>query len=108
MDKVTPIELRTDLYRQFTLAHGVVGVAGIRCGQDEVAAHSDEHLDVPALHCLDRADGIEAVVPRRVDAASLGQTIEERGRRTMVDPARPVALNVAVPADRARTRTLAT
>ena len=89
---------------QFRSASNVYGQVGR--GEREVAAECDEHLHVAALHRLDRRDGAQPVLARRVDPADLGEAVEERRVGTVVDAAGAVALHVAVPADRARPRAL--
>ena len=77
-------------------------------GEDEVAAHADEDLHL-AAHASPRscATVSRPVLARRVDAAGLGQPVEELLGRAVVDAAGAVALHVRVPADRRRAGALA-
>ncbi len=70
----------------------------------EVATHAEEHLRAAVDHRLDRADGVEPVLARRLEAEHVAHAIEERRRRLLVDHHRAVALHVAVAAHRARAR----
>ena len=105
VDEVAAVELGADLDGQVAVPQRLRRCRlGVGRGQDEVAAHADEHLDVAARHRRDARDGVEPVLARRVDAADLGQPVEELLGRTVVDAAGAVALDVAVPADRATGR----
>ncbi len=71
------------------------GDRGVRGGHREVAAHRHEDLHLTAPHRLDRADGVETVLPGRGDPAGSGQPVQERVAGPLVDPAGPVPLDVA-------------
>src|SRR5262249_34908453 len=104
---VAAVELRADLDRQIARPQRPGGIRKIGGREGKVAAQRDEHLHLAAAHRLDRCDRAQSVLARRVETADLAQSIEERRVRTVVDAAGPVALHVAVPADRTRAGALA-
>ena len=62
----------------------------------------DEDVDLAVAHRPNRVDGVAAVLAWRLEAELLAQLVEERVGHLLPDAHRPVALHVAVPADRAR------
>jgi hypothetical protein len=82
VDEVPAIELRAHLHGQLAALQGLEGMDGVRCGEREVAAEGDEHLDVAAVHRLDGAHDVETVLARRVDRADLFRTRPRRRGRT--------------------------
>jgi hypothetical protein len=83
-----------------SVVRSAAAVASVSGGEDEVAAHRDEHLHPAVPHRLDRADGVESVLSGRGDPAHLVERVEERGRGAVVDAAGAVALDIAVAAHR--------
>src|SRR5919106_411965 len=99
---VAAVELRAHLDGELALAQRLEGVVLIRRAEGEVAAERNEDLHVACLHRLDRRDGAESPLARRVDAAHLAEAIQEGRVGMVVDAAGAVALHVAVAADRTR------
>ncbi len=95
---VAAVQLGADLDGQLAGAQRLVGGRGVGGREREVAAHADEDLDLPFAHGPDARDGVLAVLARRVDAADLGEPVEESFAGAVVDAAGAVALDVAVPA----------
>src|SRR4029077_13808760 len=72
-----------------------------------VAAERDEDLHLAAMHRLDRRDGAKSWLARSGNAAALAEAVKKRRAGTVINSAGSVALHVAVSADRARSRSLA-
>src|SRR5260370_39712860 len=101
---VAAVELRAHLDSQLTVSQRLGGVGKVGRAKREVAAERDEDLHLPAVHRLDRRDGAESWLARWGNAAELAEAVHKRRVRTALNSAGSVALHVAVPADRARTR----
>src|ERR1700759_681683 len=97
---VTAIQFGRHLHGELAATQRLERNRGVGCGDGEIPTQSDEHLHVAAEHRLQATDGIEPMLARWVDLAPLCQTLEERRRRSVIDPTCPVALDVAVAADR--------
>ena len=104
---VAAVELRAHLDGQLAVSQRLGGVGKVGRAKREVAAERDEDLHVAAVHRLDRRDRAESRLARWVDPADLAEAVEKRRVGTVIDAAGSVALHVAVPADRARSRSLA-
>jgi hypothetical protein len=100
VDEVAAVQFGAHADGEVARAQCLVGVDGVRCGEGEVAAHADEHLHIAAVHRLDGGDRVQAVLAGRVDLADLGQAVQELLGGPVVDAARPVALDIAVPSYR--------
>ena len=74
------------------LDHRFVGYRG-----DEIAAHPDEYLHPLIEHGCDGMDHVVPVSAGRVEVECPAEPIEEFRRRLLVDPDRPVSLDVRVP-----------
>src|SRR5690242_21683445 len=59
------------------------------------------------MHRLDRGHGAESVLARWGNATDLAEAVKKRRAGTVINSAGSIALHVAVPADRARSRSLA-
>ena len=102
--QVRAVELGGHLDGQRAALHRGRGDVGVRSGRHEVAAESEEHVDLAVAHGPDRVDGVIAGLARRLEAELVAQRVEEGGLRPLPDAHRAVALHVAVPAHRAGTR----
>ncbi len=101
--QVAAVELGADLYGQLAVAQRLLGARGVRRGLGEVAAQTDEYLDLPGEHGLDAFHGVVAGLTRHRHIELALQCIEQRKRRPLVDAHGAVALHVAVAAHRAGT-----
>src|SRR4030095_13343275 len=101
MHKVAAIEFRADLDRKIAVLQRGKSAGRIRRGECEIAAHSDEDLDLAASHGRDHANGIEPLLSRGGDPTRPIHPGKPRLAGAMIDSARAVALNVRMSADRA-------
>ena len=97
-DDMRAIEFRRHVRRETGLRHAGLDDRGVRGGADEVAADREEEPHLPGVHGADRGDGVVSVFPRRRERELLVESVEEVGRRLLVDAHRAVALHVGVPA----------
>src|SRR6478672_3831148 len=104
---VAAVELRAHLDGQLTVSQRLGGVGKVGRAKREVAAERDEDLHLAAVHRLDRRDGAESSLARRGNAADLTEAIKKRRVGMVINSAGSVALHVAVPTNRARSRSLA-
>src|SRR6476646_10983752 len=104
---VAAVELCAHLDGQLTVSQRLGGVGKVGCAKRKVTAERDEDLHLAAVHRLDRRDGAESWLARWSNAADLAEAVKKRRVGTVINSAGSVALHVAVPADRARPRSLA-
>ena len=104
VDEVAAVELGADLDGQLAVPQAPRTCRRVGRREREVAAEADEHLHLAAMHRLDRLDRPKPVLAGRLDPADLAEPVEEAPSRAVVDPAGAVALDVAVPANRAGPR----
>ena len=78
-----------------SLDHRFVGYRG-----DEIAAHPDEYLHPIIEHGLNGVDDVVTVGAGWIEAERTAEPIEEFRLRLLVDPDRPVSLDVRVPSHR--------
>src|SRR5262249_47495718 len=104
---VAAVQLRAHLDGQLTLSQRLGGIGKVGCAKGEVAAERDEHLHLAAVHRLDRCHGAESLLAGWGNAADLAEAVKKRRVGTMINSARSVALHVAMPSDRARSRSFA-
>ena len=95
------LRLSLVLYGELAVAQGLEGVGKVGGGQREIAAESDEDLDVPPVHGLDGRHDRHAGLAGRLETAHLAEALQELLGGLVVDPAGAVALHVAVAPDRA-------
>ena len=79
-------------------------VLGVRRRRDKIAAKPNEHLCTAIDHRLQRVDNGMPMMLRRMKAEYLLDLAKHFGARLLVDPDRPVALDVGVAANRADPR----
>jgi hypothetical protein len=96
--EVPAIQLGGDVGGQGAVAERARDPLGVGGRGEEVAAHPEEHAGAPRFHRLDRADHVQSGSPGRSEAKPPFQRVEERRRRPVIDPHRPIALHVAVAA----------
>src|SRR3546814_13416589 len=65
------VELGGYVHGQVAVAQRAMRGLGIGRGGGEIAAHREEHLAAPVQHRLDRTNGVEAVLARRLEAEYL-------------------------------------
>src|ERR1700757_2352131 len=104
---VAAVELRAHLDGQLTVSQRLGGVRKVGCAKCEVTAKRDEDLHLATVHRLDRGDGAESCLARWGNTADLAEAVKKRRVGTVINSAGSVALHVAVPADRAWSRSLA-
>src|SRR6185295_8142760 len=104
---VTAVELRAHLDGQLAVSQRLGGVGKVGRAKREVATERDEDLHLNAVNRLDRRDGAESWLARWSNAANLAEAVKKRRAGTVINSAGSVALHVAVPADRARSCSLA-
>ena len=99
-NQVPTVELGAHVDDHVAVLECVRGAVGIGRCLEEVASHREEDLRAAVEHRVNRLDCIEAVRTRRVEPEDGLDSIEQRLLWAVVNPHRPVALNVAVPTHR--------
>src|SRR5690606_19532387 len=97
--QMAAIELGGDLDGQLHLPPRRLYPLAVGNGADEVAAESDEGMDVTGDDALAHGHRGEPLRPRRLEAELLGHLIERRALRLFGDPDGALPLNVGVTAD---------
>src|SRR6185312_10471165 len=67
--------------------------------REEVAAETDEHLDLALVHRFDRTDGVETLLLRRLEMELARQAGQILGAHLLPDTHGAIALHVAVTAN---------
>src|SRR3569832_187243 len=94
------VELGRDLDVQVEVPPGLLDQSGFRNGPHEITAESDEAANPPVDHALARLDGIEPLIPRRLEAVEVAKFVERDELRLFGNADRSLSLHVGVSAQR--------
>ena len=101
VDDMAAIELGVDSHRQLQPPHRRPGDLRVGCRRDEIPAQPDEHLGRSVDHRLDRVHHGMAMMLRRANQNTFSILPSSSTLGLLVDPDRPVALNIGMAAHRA-------
>jgi hypothetical protein len=87
MNEVAAIQFRADLNREVTFLDRGEGVGRVRRRKNKVAPIPTKNLHVAAHHRRNRPNGVQPMLPRRLDATCLVQTGQPLLLRAVIDAA---------------------
>ena len=108
VDQVAAVELGRDLHGEAHVRPRLLHLLPLGDRPDEIAAETDEGLDLAGQDALAGLDRVHALFARRIEAELLGDLVERRELGLLGDADRALALDVRVASDRRDSRAFAT
>ena len=108
VDEMAAVELGRDLHREAHVRPRLLHFLPFGNCADEIAAETDEALDLARQEALAGLHGVHSLLARRIEAEELGDLVERRELGLLGDADRALALDVRMASDRRDSRAFAT